>query len=250
MELARVRLRGVYAVVAAVTLLLAAPLYQGVALGPAYVAAVTAIAARRDFAPYLAWLGGALTEDRVFRLLQIAPLALALTLPGALCAALWPTAPRGRAWRVALLSGWAGFSLWVIAGAVGLLQSGRAAVTYAAASPAARVGVAQGFGQSYALQALLSRGLAAVLIAVFIGLASLRQSQGGLLPRWPAYLGAIAAALLAANAVLTLLDPLNVGTPAASLSSVALAVWLFVSGLGLAQLRLPAPAPATPGAGK
>ena len=56
MELARLRLRGAYAIVAGALLLLVAPLYQSLALGPSYTAAVTPIAQSRNFTPYLTWL--------------------------------------------------------------------------------------------------------------------------------------------------------------------------------------------------
>lgn len=234
MELARLRLRGIYAIVAGALLLLVAPLFQSVALGQAYAATVAHIAQSRDFTPYLTWLSANLIADQTSRILQTLPLLLALTLPSPLSAWLWPSQRRPR--LVALIAGWIGFGVYVLAGLIGLVASVRGATDFQLASgAAARAAVASSFAQQYALQALLSRVAGGVALAIFLALVSLRFGVATRLPRWLAYLGALVAALEAANAIFFLLNPLNVQSPTASLSLAGLAVWLLVTGVALWQ---------------
>lgn len=234
MELARLRLRGVYAIIAGVLLLFAAPLVQALALGGAYTAAIAPIGQSRDFAPYLAWLTGHLSGDQALRAIQALPLLIALALPGPLSAWLWPERRGLR--LVALFSGWVGFGLFALAGVIGLVSSANAASAYqAATSASARAAVATGFAQQYALQSLLSRGLGGVALAIFLAMVSLRFIRVTRLPRWAAYLGGLVGALLAANAVVFLLNPLNIQAPTAGLSLAGLAVWLLVIGVALWQ---------------
>lgn len=234
MELARLHLRGVYAIVAGVLLLLVAPIYQALALGQAYTAAVTPITQSRDFTPYLTWLAANLAADQTLRIIQALPLLLALTLPGALSAWLWPAQRRRR--LIVLFSGWIGFGAFVLAGMIGLIASARVVADFRlAGSATARAAVASVFAQEYALQALLSRGIGGAALTIFLVLVSLRFAAATRLPRWVAYLGGLVAALEAANAVLFILNPLNVQAPTASLSLAGLAVWLLVVGVALLQ---------------
>lgn len=236
MELARLHLRGAYAIIAGSLLLLVAPLYQSLALGRAYTSAVTPIATSRDVAPYLTWLTANLAADQTLRVIQTLPLLLALTLPSVLSAWLWPSQRRSR--LVALISGWIGFGVFALAGVIGLIASARAATDFQlAASATARASVAAAFAQEYALQSLLSRGIGGVALAIFLVLVSLRFASVTRLPRWAAYLGGLIAALETANAIFFLLNPLNIQAPTASLSLAGLAVWLLVIGVALWQVN-------------
>jgi hypothetical protein len=233
-ELARLRLRGIYAIIAGMLLLLVAPLYQALALGPAYTAAVIPIAQSRDFIPYLSWLALNLAADQTSRIIQALPFLLALTLPHALGIWLWPGQRRAR--LIALISGWMGFGAFVLAGLIGLIASAQAANNFQAATSAiTRATVASAFAQEYALQSLISRGVGGVALAVFLAHISLRLAKATRLPRWAAYLGGVVAALEAANAIFFLLNPLNVLAPTATLSLAGLAVWLLVIGVALWQ---------------
>jgi hypothetical protein len=233
-ELARLRLRGAYAIIAGVLLLVVAPAYQSLALGAAYGAAVAPIAQSRDFTPYLAWLTTNLGADRTSRILQTLPLLLALTLPSALSAWLWPSTRHTR--LVALISGWIGFGAFVLAGLIGFIASARAAADFQSATDATvRAVVASRFAQEYALQSLVSRAVGGIALAIFIALVSLRFATATRIPRWLAFLGALVAAIEAANAIFFLLNPLNVQTPTASLSLAGLAAWLLVTGVALWQ---------------
>ena len=235
MELARLRLRGAYAIVAGTLLLIVAPLYQSLALGPAYTAAITPIAQSRDFTPYLTWLAANLAANQASRVVQTLPLLLALTLPGALSAWLWPTQRRSR--LVALISGWLGFGAFVLAGLIGLITSAQAVADFQrATSAAARAAIASAFAQEYALQSFLSRGIGGVALAVFLAHVSLRIASATHLPRWVAYLGGVVAALEAANAVFFLFNPLNILAPTATLALAGLAIWLLVIGVALWQI--------------
>lgn len=250
LELARLRLRGVYVIIAGILLLFVAPLVQALALGADYTAAVAPIGQSRDFAPYLAWLTGHLRGDQAVRVIQELPLLIALALPGPLTAWLWSERRASR--MVALISGWVGFGLFVLAGVIGLVSSASAASAYVAGTSAgARAAVATSFGQQYALQSLLSRGLGGVALAIFMAMVSLRFIRATRLPRWAAYLGGLVAALQAANAVVFLLNPLNIQAPTASLSLAGLAVWLLVIGVALWQTTpRSTPTDATPNAGQ
>lgn len=234
MELARLRLRGAYAIIAGALLLVVAPAYQSLALGSAYTAVFAPIARSRDFTPYLAWLTANLGADRVSRILQMLPLLLALTLPSVLSAWLWPSERRSR--LIALISGWIGFGAFVLAGLIGLIASSRAAADFQSATDAAaRAALASAFAQEYALQSLISRGAGGIALAVFLAFVSLRFATATRIPRWVAYLGALVAAAEAANAIFFLLNPLNVQAPTASLSLAGLAAWLLVTGVALWQ---------------
>ncbi|HEX9035535.1 MAG TPA: hypothetical protein VF808_00935 [Ktedonobacterales bacterium] len=238
MELARLRLRGIYAIVAGALLLFAAPLYEALAVGNDYSRAVAEISRSRSFLPYLTWLATHLATDQTLRILQVAPLLLALTLPGALARWLWPSqgAPR----LIASAAGWSGLGAFALAGIIGLAASARAAADFQAASyPDARANIALTFGQNYALQSLLSRTFGGVALAIFLAMISVRFLRVTRLPRWAAYLGGLVAALEAANAVFFLLNPLNIQAPTNSFSLAGLAAWLLVIGVALWQTTNP-----------
>jgi hypothetical protein len=233
-EFARLRLRGAYAIVAAILILLVAPLYQTLALGQAYDNAILAIGQKRDFAPYVAWLAANLTADQTFRVIQALPLVLAFSLPGPLSAWLWPDVRRSR--LTAAISGWIGFGVYILAAIAGFIASASAAASLRAANEApARAAVAAAFGQEYALQSLLSRGVGGVALAVFLGMVGWRLARMAGFPRWVAYFSGLVAALEAANALVFLLDPLNVLAFTATLSLASVAAWLLVIGVALWQ---------------
>jgi hypothetical protein len=235
-EYARLRLRGVYAIIAGATLLFVAPLYHAAALGSAYDAATNAITRSLNFIPYLAWLTGNLGADQGSRVIQTLPLLIALALPGPLSAWLWA---HRNPWRLTtLIAGWTGFAAFVLAGVIGFVTSASAADSYrAATSDAAHLAIASAFAQNYALQSLIGRGVGGIALGVFLALVSLRIITSSRLPRWTAYVGWLVAALEAANGIVFLINPLNLQAPTTSLTSPALAVWLLVIGLALWQAR-------------
>lgn len=234
MELARLRLRGAYALIAGALLLFVAPLYHALALGSAYDATTAAIAASHTFTLYLAWLMRHESADQVSRVLQTLPLLLALMLPGPLSAWLWANQRGPR--LTALFAGWIGFGAFVVAGVLGIVVSASAADYYrVATSGADRAEIAANFAGRYALESFIARGIGGVALAVFLALVSLRVITSARLPRWVAYLGWLVAALEAANGVMFLFNPLNLQSPTVSLTPVGLAVWLLVVGFALWQ---------------
>jgi len=236
-ELARIRLRGFYAVVAGIILLVGVQVYQAAVLAPAgYAAAVNSIDATQSFASYLVWLEAHGSENRTARLIEVVVFVLAATLPQQLRRVLWPSEPQGGRWAAFL--GQVGFALFALVLVLGLFTSTGAAAAYAAASNAStQVSVAHDFATSFAIETLLSRVVGGVLVTVFLVVTSMRMLATRLLPPWVAYLGLLTAALLAATAALSIVAPDDPGVPTAGLSLLMLALWLIVVGVLLARLR-------------
>lgn len=240
-ELARVRLRGAYAAIAGIILLVGVPIYQAVALTPTgYATAINAVVAQGSFGPYLVWLGLHGPENRASRLIEVVVFVLAAAMPQQLRRVLWTSDPQGGRWAAFL--GQIGFALFAVALVIGLFTSTGAAAAYAEATNAAtQASVAQDFARSFAIETLLSRVLGGALVTVFLVAMSLRLLQTRTLPVWLAYLGLLAAALLAASAVLSTIVPDAPQTPVSGVSLLVLAIWLIAVGVVLARLRaLPA----------
>ena len=251
LELARVRLRGLYAIVAGAQLLLGIPLFEGFILVPAgYFSAIQTVSGGHSFGPLLLWLTQHATLDVTFHVVELIPFLLALQVFSALRLALWPQPPataatpaRQGGWRMTLL-GQAGCALYVIAILVGTLEISNAATAFAAArSAAAQSAVAQSFASQYAVQSLISNVAGACLLALSLALFGLRCLRTGGLPRWLGAASVLPAGLLVATAIQYLPNLAQVETGASSLALATLALWLIVLGVALARLRaLPAAA--------
>jgi len=236
-ELARVRLRGVYAAIAGVILLVGVQIYSVVALAPTgYTNAINAVITQGTFAPYLVWLGLHGPENRALRLIEVVTFVLAAAMPQQLRRVLWPSDPQAGRWAAFL--GQIGFALFVVALILGLFTSTGSAAAYADATNAAtQASVTQAFARSYAIETLLSRVLGGALVSIFLVVTSLRVLQTRILSVWLAYLGLLTAALLAASALLSALAPDAPQTPVSSLSLIVLGIWLTAIGIVLARLR-------------
>jgi len=247
MELARLRLRGAYAIVAAALLLLIAPAYQTTTLGTDYQSAVQTIAQHHDFGPYLLWISQNVGADRLSRLIQLVAYALAATVAAPLVRALWAArAPDARyapfvAWRIsapiARLAGWVGFGLFAVVLVVGAITSEAAANSYAAAGAAQRSAIATQFGATYAVETILSRVVGGLIVALFLGLVCSRMVVTQSFPRWLPYLGVLTVIMLAANAVLFAFAPAQVETVVSTPAIAGLALWLAGLGVLLARLK-------------
>lgn len=237
LELARTRLRGVYAIIAGVVLLVGLPLVEGFFLAPTgYLDAVAPAAQRGDFGPLLEWTGRHASADITFHLIELVPFLLAALLPVVVRTALWQRQARGGI--VAQLCGQVGFALFALVVILGIASSSSSGGAYLTASSAAsRSREAASFASGYALQNVLSHVIGGVLVAVFLVLVSLRTLRAGGLPRWLGYAGLLVALLLGATAVQFLADPEQVETPLSPLSFAALALWLIAIGVILARLR-------------
>jgi hypothetical protein len=232
-------LRGIYAAIAGIVLLVGVQVYQAAVLAPTgYIAAINAIDTQHSFGPYLIWLGLHGNENRALRLIEVVVFVLAASMPQQLRRVLWPSAPQAGRW--AALLGQIGFVLFALVLVLGLFTSTGAAAAYVEAPNAAtQAGVAQDFATSFAIETLLSRALGGVLLTVFLIVTSRRVLQTRILPVWLAYLGLLTAALLGATAVLSALAPDDPQIPTSGLSLVVLAIWLSAVGVLLARLRTP-----------
>lgn len=245
-ELARVKLRGVYALIAGVILLLVVPLFQSALLIPAgYTDAIQAIVAHSDFQPLVMWLSQHLGLDIAFHILELAPFLLAMTVPGSLRRVLWPQS--GLTGLVMMLCGQIGFACFAIAGVVGILTSASAAHSYSSATTAAQRSAAVAtFTNAYAITTIISSIIGGLLLAVFLLLVSLRQARTQTMPRLFSYYGVLVAALLTVTAAQFAGKPAQAETASSPLSLAGLALWLIVLGLLLARLRTLAAADAQP----
>ena len=237
-ELARIRLRGGYAILAGILLLLGVPLVQSLVLVPTgYVTAVNAIVSHQDFGPLLSWAAAHPFESRLFRVIEVIPFLLALGLPGPLCSILWAEAHRGR--YLAAWLGRLGFALFALALFIGMFTSAASATSYVQAqSESVRQAIALDYAGHYALETLLSRVLGGICLTVFLILVSLRMVRMRRFPLWFGVVGVLCAALQATTAVFFAFVPTQATTPTAGLAFIALALWLLVAGVFL--VRMPA----------
>lgn len=236
-ELARRRLRGGYAMVAGVMLLVGVPLFQSAVLAPTgYLTAVNAIVAHQQFGPLLVWAAAHPAESRLFRVFEVIPFLLALGLPGPLRSLLWADEPAGG--RFAALMGRVGFALFVLALFIGMFTSASAATTYVATQSAhARQAIALDYASHYVLETLLSRVLGGISLTTFLVVVGLRIVRVRRFPVWFAILGIVCAALEATTALFFAFGPAQATTPTSGLAFIVLGLWLLVAGVLLVRVR-------------
>lgn len=236
-ELARIRLRGGYAILSGILLLLGIPLFQSLILVPTgYVTAVNAIVAHQDFGPLLSWAAAHPAESRLYRVVEVVPFLLALGLPGPLRAILWAEERKGG--QLTAWLGRIGFALFALALFIGMFTSGASATSFVQAhSESARQAIALDYAGHYALETLLSRILGGISLTVFLVLVSLRMVRMRRFPLWFGVVGVLCAALQATTAVFFAFGPTQATTPTAGLAFIALALWLLVAGVFLVHMR-------------
>lgn len=233
-ELARIRLRGVYAVLAGGILLIGIPLFQAIFLTPVgYVEAVAPIARHGDFGPLLAWVSENMGADIAYRVVQLIPFLMLVPFPLALRRALWPVTDRTGV--VAAVAGMAGIVAYALALAIGTVSIMSSAAQYNSASSHATV--VASFAGSFAFTTLLSRVIGGLLIAVLIALASWRMVRARLLLAWVGYFGFLVAVLLAITAIQYSADLTQVETTMSPFSFATLSLWLVSIGVLLSSLR-------------
>jgi hypothetical protein len=230
-----IRLRGYYALLAGVLLLLVAPLYQLTVLAPTgYTDALAPAADHRDFAPLLAWLVDNLAASRGYRLLQLAPFLLAIAIPRAV--ALLTGVTNGRRQLVMIWAGRIGFSLFALTLILGFFTSASSAAAYAnATSDAQRADVAASYANAFAIETLLSHVAGGLLVALFLALASHDLRLVRPVPAAFRLFGYLVAALLVVTALFYALAPGQVETPTSTVTLLGLALWFI--GLGVVFLR-------------
>lgn len=236
-ELARIRLRGGYAILAGILMLIGVPVFQLLVLAPTgFVTAVNAIATHQDFGPLLIWAAAHPLESRLYRVLEVIPFLLALGLPGPLRMILWPN--QSASGRVAVWSGRIGFALYTLILFIVMFTNAAAASSYVLAqSESARQAIALDYGGCYQLEILLINVLGKIAITVFLLLMSLRLDRTRTMEMWLAFLGIACAALQAATALFFILTPTSITTPTSDLAFITLALWLVATGVLLARIR-------------
>lgn len=244
-ELARVKLRGLYAVVAGLLLIVGIPLFEGIVLAPAgYVTAIEQVTRHGSFAPLLAWAGQHAGLDLTFHIVELAPFLLVVALPGSLRRALWS---RDRQMgRVAALSGLAGFALYALAIVIGAFATRNMAEAFVRA-PVEQTRVAVDYANAYAFQTLISHVLGALLVALCLLLVGARIVRTRRLPRWLGFASIVPAGLLAVTALQFLAAPTQVETATSPLAFALLGLWLIVMGISVARLRVLADVAPAPG---
>src|SRR5260370_22976978 len=146
--LARVRLRGMYAILAGGILLIIVPVFQALFLAyEGCMEAVAPVVSRRDFGPLLAWSSQHAGAEIAYHLLQLIPFLLIIGLPSALRRALWARGDRASAVEVA--AGVAGVLAYAVAIGIGIVATVSDAAPYASRDAAGRGAVAASFGGSH-----------------------------------------------------------------------------------------------------
>ena len=235
LELARVKLRGLYAIIAGAVLLLGIPLYQSLFFSnTGYTATVGAISKHGDFKPLLAWISQHTGADVTSRLLFLLPLLAMTTLPGSLRRVLYPKESRA-GWAMAW-SGAIGFGCYALASVIGIVASVSGANSYRPSSPS-NSGPVAAFAAAYAWNSLLAHIIGGGLIALCILLVSLRILREQTLLPWLGLLGLLEAALLVVVAIQYSAGLKQAQTTLQPFSLVMLALWLISIGTQLAWLR-------------
>jgi hypothetical protein len=236
-ELARARLRGIYAISAAAIIIVVIPFFQGTILaGTGYIMAINHITDHNDFGPYLAWVGQNQETDVIFHAIQFLVFLLIFTLPAVLAGLLWASPTPWS--RIARIAGQVGASCYALAVLVGLVVSGSSGGSYANAGAAAqRAGIAGDFAGRFAIQNILSHIAGGIMLAVWLMIigAQMMLSRKKALPSWLGYLGVVVAALLVVTALQFAGLPAAAETSLSSLAFFALALWLVGLGIYLCQ---------------
>ena len=234
METARLKLQGIYGLLAGLVLLIVIPVYQMTVLGPAGYQAPAATAFNQgNYGPLLAWISNHGSVFIIYRFLEIIAFLLAIRLPLALYRALRTYGGTLARWLV--VGGIGGLGVFAAMIAVGTVSFARAAADYSqTGSTQAAKDIATSFNTLYFVEGLAQNTLGGALIATFLVCASLLIARSGKLSGLLVFFGLLVAALMAALAVL-----FAVSAPAAQMlptpAILSFAVWLIWLGILLIQ---------------
>ncbi len=253
METARLKLQGIYSLLAGLSLLIGVPLYQSVVLGPAgYRVPADAAFSHGTYGPLLLWMSDHGSAFIIFRMLELVTFLLAIRLPLALHRALHSHGRTLSRWMLA--GGLGGLSLFAAMIALSTVTFFNAAADYRHASTSSATGQAilNSLSSFYGIEALAQNTLGGILLAIFLLCASLLIARSGKLSALLVYFGLLVAALMAALAVLFAVSPPEAQTQLNTPALASFAVWLIWLGILLTQHagRLVAPASATAGQGE
>jgi hypothetical protein len=232
MTLARIRRRGVFALLAGIFFLIGVPLYQASVLAPAgYVSPDLAVSS--SFGPFLTWAAAHGAADAGSRAVEMIPFLLAIGLPGPLRRILWPEdAAQG---RIPVRLGQIGFALFAVVLALGFVVVPSFAHAYAQSRGSASV--ARSYAGVYAFETVAAKGVAVGMIALSLAMVSLRAIATRRLPNWFSYIGLATAGLLAALAVFSLFGLAQAADQAQEFAFPALALWFLCAGVVFMRIQ-------------
>jgi hypothetical protein len=249
METAKLKLQGIYSLLAGLVLLVGVPLYQAAVLGPAgYRAPSDAAFTHADYGPLLGWISNHSSAFIFFRVLELFIFLLVLRLPLALNRALRGYGRTLARWM--LIGGLGGLAIFAAMLALSTISFVNAAASYSQASPSSSAArdIASSFSGLYGVEALAQNTLGGALLAIFLLCASLLIARSGKLQGWLVYFGLLAAALMAGLAVLFAISPPDAQTQLTTPALAAFALWLVWLGILLirrAPRLMAAPSPTT-----
>jgi hypothetical protein len=250
MEIARLKLQGIYSVLAGLILLVGVPIYQAAILGPAgYRSPADAAFSQGDYGPLLGWIGNHSSAFIFFRILELIAFLLIIRLPFALHRALRAYGPALARWMLA--GGLGGLVLFAGMIALSTVSFINAAAQYSQQSPssAAAKDIASSFNGLYGVEGLGQNTLGGILLTIFLLCASLLIARSGKLSNLLVYFGLLVAALMAALAFLFAISPPSAQTQLTTPALASFAVWLIWLGILLtrrARRILAGPVAATP----
>ncbi len=232
METARLKVQGIYSLLAGLILLIGVPLYQAAVLGPTgYLAPSNTAFNHGDYGPLLGWISGHSSAFIFFRVLELLIFLLVLRLPLALYRAFRSYGSTLARWMLA--GGLAGLILFAGMLALSTISFVNAAASYGgqAATSAAAKNIASSFGSLYGVEALAQNTAGGALLAIFLLCASLLFARSGKLQGLLVYFGLLAAALMAALALLFAVSPPDAQTQLTTPALAAFAFWLIWLGI-------------------
>jgi hypothetical protein len=235
METARLKVQGVYSILAGMVLLLGVPLYQAAVLAPdGYQALAASAFSQGTYGPLLLWISSHSQAFAVFRLLEFGAFLLMLRVPQALSRVLGAYGRTLARW--VLIAGTAGITLFGAMIALSTFTFINTANDYnQSATPAARSNLLQNFQGFYGIEALAQNTLGGTLLALFLLCTSLLIARTGKLPALLVYFGLLAAALLAGLALLYAISPQSAQTQLTTPALASFAIWLIWLGIVLLQ---------------
>ncbi len=231
MQTARIKLQGIYSLLAGFILLVGVPIYQSAVLGPAgYRGPSDTAFTHSDYGPLLGWIGLHSNAFIVFRLLEIIAFFLIIRLPIALHRSLKSYGHTLARWMLA--GGLVGLALFVAMIALSSVSFINAAADYSQApSSAAARDVASNFAGLYGVEALGQNTLGGALLAIFLLCANLLIARSGKLSNLLVYFGLLVAALMASLAVLFAISPPDAQTQLTTPALASFAIWLIWLGI-------------------
>jgi hypothetical protein len=232
METARLKLQGIYGLLAGLVLLVGVPIYQSIFLGPAgYRAPSDAAFSHADYGPLLSWIAGNSSAFIFFRILELLTFLLILRLPFALYRAFRSYGRTLARWMLAGgLGGIILFGAMLVLSTISFINAAASYSQQAPSSGAAR-DIASGFSGLYGVEALGQNTLGGALLAIFLLCASLLIARSGKLQSLLVYFGLLVAALMAALALLFAVSPPDAQTQLTTPALAAFAVWLIWLGI-------------------